>query len=92
MKILTDDPERAPETIRGAGDASGEAAEPLARVLKIEWNDGAAWRVAIETYNHGRWQSRLKAMVHPRPWLERWPALATFTGSLPRQQTGVSKS
>ena len=73
-------------------DASGESVEPFARVLTIEWNDGAAWRVAIETFHHGRWQSRLKAMVHPRPWLERWPALATFTGSLPRQQTGVSKS
>jgi hypothetical protein len=31
-------------------------------------------------------------MVHPRPWLERWRALATFTGSLLRQQIGVSKS
>ena len=73
-------------------DASGEPVEPFARVFKIEWNDADAWRVAVETYHHGRWQSRLKAMVHPRPWLERWRALATFTGSLPRQQIGVSKS
>src|ERR1700694_600460 len=73
-------------------DAAGESVEPLTRVLKIEWNDGAAWRVAIETYHHGRWQSRLKAMVHPRPWSQRWRALATFTGSLPRQKIGVSQS
>jgi hypothetical protein len=71
-------------------DASGESAE--ARVLSIEWNDGAAWRMAIETYHRGRWQSRLKAMVQPRPWLQRWRAMATFTGSLPRQQTGVCQS
>jgi hypothetical protein len=73
-------------------DAAGESVEPLTRVLKIEWNDGAAWRVAIETSHQGRWQSRLKAMVHPRPWLQRWRALATFTGSLPRQKIGVSQS
>jgi hypothetical protein len=73
-------------------DASGWSVEPFARVLKIEWNTADAWRVAVETYHHGRWQSRLKAMVHPRPWLERWRALATFTGSLLRQQIGVSKS
>jgi len=73
-------------------DVSGGSVEPFGRVFKIEWNDGDAWRVTIETYRHGRWQSRLKAMVYPRPWLERWRALATFTGSLPRQQTGASKS
>jgi hypothetical protein len=64
----------------------------IARVLKIEWNDGAAWRMAIETYHRGRWQSRLKATVHPRPWLQRWRALAMFTGSLRRREIGVSKS
>jgi hypothetical protein len=73
-------------------DASGGSDEPLGCVFKIEWNDGDAWRVTIETHRHGRWQSRLKAIVHPRPWIERWRALATFTGSLPRQQIGVSKS
>lgn len=73
-------------------DASGWSVEPFARVFKIEWNNADAWRMAVETYHHGRWQSRLRAMVHPRPWLERWRALATFTGSLPRQQIGVSKS
>jgi len=31
----------------------------------------------------GRWESRLKAMVHPRPWLERWRALSQET-DLPR--------
>jgi hypothetical protein len=46
-------------------DASGERVEPFARVFKIEWNDGDAWRVAIETYHHGQWQSRLEAIVHP---------------------------
>jgi hypothetical protein len=65
---------------------------PGARVLSVEWNDGDAWRMAIETYHSGRWESRLKAMVHPRPWLERWRVLATFAGSLPRQPSGVSQS
>jgi hypothetical protein len=132
MKILTDDPDWAPELyealalalVRKHGrwqrnaatfliaernrltvtyyphrspllltiDASGESAQPFARVLSIEWNDGAAWRMAIETYHQGRWQSRLKAMVQPRPWLQRWRAMATFTGSLPRQQAGASES
>ena len=67
-------------------------APPGTRVLSLEWNDGDAWRVAIETYHSGRWESRLKAMVHPRPWLERWRALATFTGSSPRQQVDISQS
>jgi hypothetical protein len=62
MKILTDDPDWAPELYEA------RAMRPARRL------------------------SRSHAMVHPRPWLERWPALATFTGSLPRQQTGVSKS
>ena len=52
-------------------------APPGARVLSLEWNDGHAWRVAIETYHSGHWESQLKAMVHPRPWLERWRALAS---------------
>ena len=51
-----------------------------ARVLSLEWNDGDAWRVAIETYHSGRWESQLKAMAHPRPWLKRWRALVPFTG------------
>jgi hypothetical protein len=34
-----------------------------ARVLSLEWNDGDAWRMEIETYQSGRWESRLKAMV-----------------------------
>ena len=53
------------------------------RVLSIEWKDGDAWRMTIETFQPGRWQSRLKALAHPRPWLERWRAATTFTGSLP---------
>ena len=58
-----------------------------ARVLSVEWKDGDAWRMEIEIYNSGRWEYRLKTMVHPRPWLERWRALVTFTGSLPRQRS-----
>ena len=53
------------------------------RVLGLEWKNGDAWRMEIETYHSGRWESRLKAAAHPRPWLERCRALVTFTGSLP---------
>jgi hypothetical protein len=53
------------------------------RVLGLEWKNGDAWRMEIETYHAGRWQSRLKAMAYPRPWLERCRALVTFSGSLP---------
>jgi hypothetical protein len=60
-------------------DVSDRPTAPSTRVLSLEWNDGDAWRVAIETYHRGRWQSRLKTMVYPRPWLERWRALALFT-------------
>jgi hypothetical protein len=59
-------------------DVRDSSAAPSVRVLSVEWNDGDAWRVAIETYQRGRWQSRLKAMAHPRPWLQRWRALAMF--------------
>ena len=62
-------------------DHKGKSDEPFQRVLDIEWNEGDAWRVAIETYRSGRWESRLKTMVHPRPWLERWRAMALFTAS-----------
>jgi hypothetical protein len=72
-------------------DASLKSVEPVGRVLELEWNDGAAWRVAIETYRRGRWQRRLKTMVHPRPWLLRWRAMATFTGTLPRRHIGISQ-
>ena len=58
-----------------------------ARVLSLEWNDGDAWRMEIETYHSGRWESRLKAMVYPRPWLERCRAMVTFTGSLPKRSS-----
>ena len=50
-------------------------------VLEIEWNDGDAWRLAIETYRPGHWETRLKTAVHPRPGLERWRAMALFTAS-----------
>jgi hypothetical protein len=53
-------------------------------VLSVEWKPGDAWRMEIEIYHLGLWQSRLKAAAHPRPWLERWRSLVTFTGTLPR--------
>ncbi len=87
---ITYHPSRSPVLL--TIDAPGQSVERCSRVLALEWNDGDAWRLAIETYHHGRWESRLKVMVHPRPWLERWRALATFTGSLPREQIGVSRS
>jgi hypothetical protein len=61
-------------------DATGD------RVLSLEWKRGEAWRMRIETYHSGRWQSRLKAAAHPRPWLQRCRALVTFTGTLPVQR------
>jgi hypothetical protein len=70
-------------------DVRDSPAAPPARVLSIEWNEGDAWRVAIETYQRGRWQSRLKAMVHPRPWLERWRALTMFTARPGQHASGV---
>jgi hypothetical protein len=123
MKILTDDPDWAPElyearalAIRFAGkhgcwqhdtetcrvaerrglkvtyhpqrsprrltiDSSGESAGTFERVFGIEWNECDAWRVTIETYRPGRWESRLKTIVHPQTWLQRWRALALFTAS-----------
>jgi hypothetical protein len=57
------------------------------RVLSLEWKDSDAWRMEIETYQSGRWESRLKAMVYPRPWLERCRAMLTFTGSLPKRSS-----
>jgi hypothetical protein len=57
------------------------------RVLSVEWKDGDAWRMEIETYRSGRWESRLKAVVQPRPWLKRCRALLTFTGTLPPSRT-----
>jgi hypothetical protein len=58
-----------------------------ARVLSLEWKDGHAWRMEIETYQSGRWESRLKAMVYPRPWLEHCRSMVTFTGSLPNRSS-----
>jgi hypothetical protein len=61
-------------------DATGD------RVLSLEWKHRDAWRMEIETYRQGRWQSRLKAAAHPRPWLERCRVLVTFTHTLPKQR------
>jgi hypothetical protein len=57
------------------------------RVLSLEWKDGDARRMEIETYQSGRWESRLKAMVYPSPWLERCRSMLTFTGSLPKRSS-----
>jgi hypothetical protein len=67
------DPGRSPITI----DAESK------RVLSIAWKSGDAWRMEIETYQAGRWQSRLKAAAHPRPWLERWRWLSRASGKIP---------
>jgi len=76
---VTHHPQRSPRLL--TIDASGYSAGRFERVLEIEWNDGDAWRVAIETYRSGRWESRLKTMVYPQPWLKRWRAMALFTAS-----------
>jgi hypothetical protein len=76
---VTYHPQRSPRLL--TIDISGETAGRFERVLNIEWNAADAWRVAIETYRSGRWESRLKMTVHPRPWLERWRAMALFTAS-----------
>jgi hypothetical protein len=60
---------------------------PGVRVFSVEWHDRDAWRMTIETFQPGRWESRLKALVHPRPWLQRWRAAVSFTGSLPPGRT-----
>jgi hypothetical protein len=69
-------------------DTNNQSVERFSRVLALEWNDRDAWRMVIETYHSGRWESRLKVMVHPRPWLKRWRAVALFTGTLPDHRTG----
>jgi hypothetical protein len=60
-------------------DAPDQSAEPFGRVLTIEYDSSNAWRMVVDVYQPGRWERRLKTMVHPRPWLERWRALVTFT-------------
>lgn len=60
------------------------------RVLDLEWKNGDAWRMEIETYHSGRWESRFKATIFPRPWLERCRALVTFTGSLPPSRAAAT--
>jgi hypothetical protein len=60
-------------------DSTDRLADTPVRVLSVEWHNGDAWRVAIETYHRGPWQSRLRTMVYPRPWLEYWRAIALFS-------------
>jgi hypothetical protein len=74
---ITYHPQRAPRRL--SIDIAGEFAEPFERVLCIEWKDGDAWRMAVETYAAGRWETRLRTIVDPKPWLRRWRALALFT-------------
>ena len=81
---VTYHPDRSP--MRLTVDATGD------RVLSLEWKRGDAWRMKIETYHTGRWQSRLNAAAHPRPWLERCRALVTFTGTLPKQRLEKSSA
>lgn len=76
---VTYHPDRSP--LRLTVDARG------VRVLSVEWKPGDAWRMEIETYDPGRWRGRLKAAAHPRPWLERWRSLVSFTGTLPRSRS-----
>ena len=58
-------------------------------VLGLEWKNGDAWRMEIETYHSGRWEFRLKAAAHPRPWLERCRALA-FHRLIAREPRGFN--
>jgi hypothetical protein len=51
------------------------------RVLALEWNHGDAWRLVIETFDRGRWQSRLKTTANPKPWLNYLRPLVLFTAS-----------
>lgn len=81
-------PRRSPRLL--TVNAPSRSGERCSRVPTLEWKNGDAWRVAVITYRSGRWESRLRAIVHPRPWLERWRAVASFTGSLPREQIGIS--
>lgn len=76
---VTYHPQRSPRRL--TIDSSGGSADAIERVLCIEWNERHAWRMAIETYRPGRWESRLKTIVDPKPWLRRWRALALFTAS-----------
>ena len=66
-------------------DAPDGSADLSARVLTLEYEGSSAWRIIVDVYKPGRWQRQLKSMVHPRPWVERWRALVTFTGTLPQR-------
>jgi hypothetical protein len=66
-------------------DAPDESTELFGRVVTLEYERSNAWRITVDVYQPGRWQRQLKTLVHPRPWLERWRALVTFTGTLPQR-------
>jgi hypothetical protein len=66
-------------------DAPDESTELFGRVVTLEYERSNAWRITVDAYHPGRWQQQLKQMVHPRPWMERWRALITFTGKLPQR-------
>src|SRR5258708_6191291 len=53
-------------------DAPDGSADLSARVLTLEYEGSSAWRIIVDLYK-------------PGPWLERWCALVTFTGTLPQR-------
>ena len=96
MKILTDDPDWAPDIYEARALAMtcvrkhGRASDPGClqticsgltityhlnrspvlltidapyRVLALEWSQRDAWRMVIQAYHQGRWQSRLRAIA-----------------------------
>jgi hypothetical protein len=81
--VVTLYPQRAPILL--TIDAPDESTELFGRVVTLEYERSNAWRITVDVYQPGRWQRQLKTLVHPRPWLERWRALVTFTGTLPQR-------
>jgi hypothetical protein len=81
--VVTLYPKRSPVLL--TIDAPDESTELFGRVVTLEYDRSNAWRITVDVYRPGRWQQQLKQMVHPRPWMERWRALITFTGKLPQR-------
>ena len=81
--IVTLYPKRSPVLL--TIDAPDESTEFSGRVVTLEYERSDAWRITVDVYHPGGWQQQLKKMVHPRPWMERWRALITFTGKLPQR-------
>jgi hypothetical protein len=81
--VVTLYPRRSPVLL--TIDAPEDSAELFGRVLTLEYESSNAWRITVDVFRPGPWQRRLKTMAHPRPWMERWRALITFTGTLPQR-------